>query len=315
MADEDQSRARADMPVGSLLSNRPFVPDVFISWSGKNSISHKVALALKDWIPNVIQTVKPWVSDRDIEAGSQWTAELWKALATSVGIICVTRKNQGEPWINFEAGALAKAMGSSRVCPLLIDLKPADVAGPLTTLHMEQLDEGGLFRVLEMLNRHGSSQLLAEEALRRAFEMWWPQFAAEIPKITSAEEPSKPNRDTREMLEEILNTVRSLAKTASSEVSPPWFANSPFGTIGIPSGSGTFTRVLPQGKMWRPRPLTEARSALEAYLAKENPDVWRMLSDGRVGFTYTEDALVFFFATETRDFFERKRLANRIYQN
>jgi hypothetical protein len=101
---------------------------VFISRSGKNSISYKVAMLLRDWLPNVIQTVKPFLSAVDIDAGSQWTSQMFQALKeTQVGIICVTRTNQAEPWINFEAGALAKAMESSRVCPLLIDVRPTDV--------------------------------------------------------------------------------------------------------------------------------------------------------------------------------------------
>ena len=86
---------------------------VFISRSGKNSISYKVAMLLREWLPNVIQTVKPFLSAVDIDAGSQWTSQMFQALKeTQVGIICVTRTNQAEPWINFEAGALAKAMGT-----------------------------------------------------------------------------------------------------------------------------------------------------------------------------------------------------------
>jgi hypothetical protein len=86
---------------------------VFISWSGKNSISYKVAMLLRDWFPKVIQTVKPFLSAVDIDAGSQWTSQMFQALKeTQVGIICVTRTNQAEPWINFQAGALAKAMGT-----------------------------------------------------------------------------------------------------------------------------------------------------------------------------------------------------------
>jgi hypothetical protein len=80
---------------------------VFISWSGKNSISYKVAMLLRDWFPKVIQTVKPFLSAVDIDAGSQWTSQMFQALKeTQVGIICVTRTNQAEPWINFEAGSV-----------------------------------------------------------------------------------------------------------------------------------------------------------------------------------------------------------------
>src|ERR1700730_2601051 len=138
---------------------------VFINWSGKNSISYKVAMLLRDWLPNVIQTVKPFLSAVDIDAGSQWASQMFQALKeTQVGIICVTRTNQAEPWINFEAGALAKAMESSRVCPLLIDVRPADVTGPLTTLQMQPLDKDGLFSVLKVLNQYCGSQPLTEEA-------------------------------------------------------------------------------------------------------------------------------------------------------
>jgi hypothetical protein len=201
---------------------------VFISWSGKNSVSHKVASALRDWLPNVIQTVQPWLSNADIDAGAQWANEMFQAIKdTKVGIICVTRNNQSEPWISFEAGALAKAMESSRVCPLLIDLKPSDVTGPLTTLQMEQLDEEGLFRVLKMLNQHGGGQLLPEETLRKSFEKWWPDLERDIAIITSTQEPSKPLRNQQEILEEILNTVRSLAKVVPGEYNPVYHIDQP----------------------------------------------------------------------------------------
>ena len=191
---------------------------VFISWSGKNSISYNVAMLLRDWLPNVIQTVKPFLSAVDIDAGSQWVSQMFQALKeTQVGIICVTRTNQSEPWINFEAGALAKAMESSRVCPLLIDVRPADVTGPLTTLQMQPLDKDGLFSVLKVLNQYCGSQPLTDEALRKAFDKWWSEFETGLAKIMSAQEPSKPRRrDSEDMLEEILSRVRSIDKATSS---------------------------------------------------------------------------------------------------
>jgi hypothetical protein len=192
---------------------------VFISWSGKNSMSYKVAMLLREWLPNVIQTVKPFVSDIDIDAGSQWASQMFQApKETKVEIICVTRTNQSEPWINFEAGALAKAMESSRVCPLLIDVRPADVTGPLTTLQMQPLDKDGLLSVLKVLNQYCGSRPLTDEALRKAFEKWWRDFDTELAQIKSVQEPSKPRRDPGDMLEEILSLVRSIDKATNATI-------------------------------------------------------------------------------------------------
>jgi hypothetical protein len=94
---------------------------VFISWSGETS--RDVALALRDWLPGVINSVRPFVSTKDIYAGSRWQMEIAAQLeATNFGIVCVTRANQSAPWLNFEAGALAKAVESSSVVPLAIGL-------------------------------------------------------------------------------------------------------------------------------------------------------------------------------------------------
>ncbi len=253
---------------------------VFISWSGKNSVSHKVASALRDWLPNVIQTLQPWLSNADIDAGAQWASEMFQAIKEAkVGIICVTRSNQSEPWISFEAGALAKAMESSRVCPLLIDLKPSDVTGPLTTLQMEQLDKEGLFRVLKMLNQHGGGQLLPEETVLKSFEKWWADLERDIAKITSTHEPSKPLRTQQEILEEILNTVRSLAKA-----------------IPIDSRiSASLERVLQFQR--------EKLQNLKAFL-KNHPALVEVLFQAKTHYDYENEELVFTFPTELKNRFE-----------
>ena len=47
---------------------------VFLSWSGE--LSHKVALAFREWLPNVIQSIEPYVSSEDIDKGARWSAEM-----------------------------------------------------------------------------------------------------------------------------------------------------------------------------------------------------------------------------------------------
>jgi hypothetical protein len=103
---------------------------VFLSWSGEKS--RAVAGALRDWLPSLINEVDPFVSGKDIAAGARWQSEISGKLESSnFGIVCVTSDNQTAPWLNFEAGALAKVVGSSRVVPLAADLKVTDVKLPL----------------------------------------------------------------------------------------------------------------------------------------------------------------------------------------
>ena len=94
---------------------------VFISWSG--DISKAVATALRNWLPNVIQSVTPWMSEQDIPKGTRWTHQLNQQLEqVKTGIICLTPDNQRSPWILFETGALAKTLADTYVCPYLFRL-------------------------------------------------------------------------------------------------------------------------------------------------------------------------------------------------
>jgi hypothetical protein len=45
---------------------------VFISWSGERS--NYVARILYEWIPNVIQNVRPWISE-EIPKGVRWSPD------------------------------------------------------------------------------------------------------------------------------------------------------------------------------------------------------------------------------------------------
>jgi TIR domain len=149
---------------------------VFISWSGKNTKSYLVAVALRGWLQQVVQGCNPWVSSQDIDAGERWGTELFTQLDQhNVGIICVTKENQAEPWLNFEAGALFKQLkgdkaDESRVCPLLIEMTTSDVTGPLKLLQMMLLDKDGMFQLLQTVNKYTIQTPLTEEVLKKVFE-------------------------------------------------------------------------------------------------------------------------------------------------
>ena len=84
---------------------------VFISWSGNQSKA--IASEFKEWIPAVIQAVKPYFSFNDINKGSRWATEISLELEQSkVGLTCLTRENLEALWIMFEAGALSKSIES-----------------------------------------------------------------------------------------------------------------------------------------------------------------------------------------------------------
>src|SRR5215470_277883 len=100
---------------------------VFISWSG--SRSRALAEVMRGWFPSVLQAVRPYFSPDDVAKGSRWSSEIAKEQeASRVGVLVITPENQEAPWLLFEAGALAKNLERSKVCPVLFGkLEPADV--------------------------------------------------------------------------------------------------------------------------------------------------------------------------------------------
>lgn len=179
---------------------------VFISWSGERS--RAVAEALRVWLPRVIQSVRPWMSDADISAGSRWLSEVSHELdETSVGIICVTQENLNSPWLHFEAGALSKSLDQSRVCPVGLNLKPGQIKGPLSQFQAVTLDEGGMFRILGTLNKLIPDQALPDTELKEIFAVWWPNLCAKLGAIPDAATPV-PVRATEDQLEELLQIAR-----------------------------------------------------------------------------------------------------------
>jgi hypothetical protein len=181
--------------------------EVFISRGGERSKA--VARILREWLPSISNGFKPWMSEKDIDQGARWSAEIARKLEESrAGIILLTPENMHNDWIIFEAGALSK-LGQSRVCALLINLDLTDLTGPLTQFQNARLDRDGLWKVVESLNKSArAEEILADERLVKTFDVIWPRIESELKSSQPVEGPRPPKRTDRELLEEILGILR-----------------------------------------------------------------------------------------------------------
>src|SRR5919205_4497120 len=155
---------------------------VFLSWSGP--LSHALATALHDWIPLVIQSARPFISE-DIAKGRRWSNVLGEQLSESdYGIVCITKDNVAAPWLHFEAGAISKMMGKSNVSPLLLNIKQSEVDGPLSQYQLTVCEKDDIFRLMQSINNQLPAEIrLWDELLIREFEKWWPNLEEALQKI------------------------------------------------------------------------------------------------------------------------------------
>lgn len=184
---------------------------VFLSWSGARS--RAIAEALREWLPNVIQAVEPWMSAEDVDKGLRWSSEIAVQLeGTRFGIICLTPDNLESPWILFEAGALSKTIDKAFVCPFLFGLDPSDVKGPLAQFQATKAEKDDTKRLITTINNALGDQALAAQKIETAFEHWWRDLEWALRSVKEIAGDAKPERSDREILEEVLELVRSEAR-------------------------------------------------------------------------------------------------------
>jgi len=194
---------------------------IFLSWSGP--LSHAIALAFRDWLPQMLNKVAPYVSSEDIDKGERWASDIAKELeASSFGIIFITPGNLNAPWINFEAGALSKTVDRSHVVPFLFGMKRSEVVGPLLQFQSAVDDQHDVEKLIRTINgRLKDEDRRSESQLQTAFEVWYPHLRKKLDELASAEkdeavpEVAEQRRPTA-LLEEVLEIVRNQQKLLRS---------------------------------------------------------------------------------------------------
>jgi hypothetical protein len=192
--------------------------NVFLSWSGDRS--RRLAQVFNEWLPEMIQSAKPFFSPDDIEKGTNWFGKIAETLgAYDLGILFITRNNMEAPWIMFEAGALYKHIGQSHVCPLLFDdLGPGDLKGPLPLLNVTRFDRTDVQRLVQVLNATQGERALLPDVLQRTFDRLWPDLDERVQSILrdkGEDVEQKPPRSEFDLIQEILEISRSTSRNVS----------------------------------------------------------------------------------------------------
>jgi hypothetical protein len=216
---------------------------VFISWSGESSKC--IASFLHDWLPTVIQIIKPYMSAENIDKGERWSVDIANQLQeTNFGIICVTPENIDAPWILFESGALSKSIQNSRVSPIMFGLNPSDFTkSPLLQFQLTAFTKDDILKLLTSINNSAPEEgKVRSDVLNKSFARAWPELEAAIGGINLKKSPNLNIRAVpgevepagsistpflEQAIQEILTNTRSQIKIlkSPSELLPPSYVS------------------------------------------------------------------------------------------
>lgn len=194
---------------------------LFLSWSGP--LSKAIAEHFREWLPMVIQHVEPYISSSDIDKGTRWATDIAVELQESnFGLIFITPDNTEAPWIMFEAGALAKAVDSSLVAPILFGVNQSELReSPLVQFQMTEFEKAEVRKLLHTINKNDPGERLTDARLNALFEALWPELERQVEEIhanvkaakkEAKRSPDPSNSDTIQTLEEVVVNTRSILK-------------------------------------------------------------------------------------------------------
>ncbi len=185
---------------------------------------------IRDWLPQMLDRVDPWMSDTDIQAGTRALQVIEDRLNNSeFGIIVVTTENQHSTWLNFEAGALSKRFEgrTSRVVPVLVNFDSFyQIEGPIRQFQgimltrKPETEEAGAERAVDKESVRELLKAVSDVAgtnwpmVETRFEWSWPDFESAITeamKLAGVQPPAPEVTDTA-LLKELLDKVDGLER-------------------------------------------------------------------------------------------------------
>ena len=190
--------------------------NLFICWSGKQS--RLVALAVHDWVQDILPAIRPWMSEQDLEPGHKWLEKLEEVLTVSdAAVVCLTRDNLHSTWIHFEAGVLTRALQQrARICPYLFELSPSEVKQPLAQYQCTDSSRAGTLNLARTLNKLlPADQQRPGNRLETAFGLYWESLQKKLKAATPTGQDGKmtsraPRPEVADIVEELVTAFRDL---------------------------------------------------------------------------------------------------------
>lgn len=123
----------------------------------------------------------------------------------------------------FEAGALAKKLDKSRVCPILFDVENTHLPAPLRSFQTTPFQEEEMRKLILDTNKALGDRKLAEAVVNKTFKMWWPDLQSDVTTILSEHDQGgdEPEPSEKDMITEILELSRLAARRANLAENSP----------------------------------------------------------------------------------------------
>ena len=125
---------------------------IFLSWS--KSLSLNLAKRTADLLVDVFETDSIfWISTEGIDQGADISRSIEDGLQKCNGaILFLTIDNINNPWINYEAGAIACKSGNSRIWPFAFNLRMSEFSySPIASKQAMGLNKEDVVRLLQSI--------------------------------------------------------------------------------------------------------------------------------------------------------------------
>jgi hypothetical protein len=155
------------------------VSKIFLCWSKRRS--RVIAEAWDRLLPEIMEGIQPVLST-EFQKGKEWSQLLRRDLDKArTGVVFLTPENVDAPWIHFEAGALATAVGNRNgdLFTYVYGCDPGSLAGPLSAYQSTVATKEDTHRLVLNLCR----ALHREPPNEVAYGIWWVKLEEVLDNI------------------------------------------------------------------------------------------------------------------------------------